>query len=381
MWCRRTFLKGTGIAFAGAWVATGAPPPGSREAVREGFTRAKVSEWMEAWERAILSGARRRYCDTETGEELGWLMSPFLSGYASAFAFTGEDRWMERLSDWSRAWLERGVVEPDGQVGWPKRGSGGSLEQGYRTDSLLGEAMAFRPLVSMAARIQRDAAWKKRWGMEAGRWVEAAERCFAKWEARGAWREVALGGVWVVPEFGLEDDGKQWTKGYERRMSTGFTHPANKQNHIARSLLALYRATGREVYRDRAAAWWRVMKSRIRRVDEGRRWVWNYWDPAGPWDYEASGKPRHWVGVHPNGGYYGIDVEGIVEAFEHGLVFERADLDSLVTTQLDFMWDGRVKGAKFSRLDGGPVDSGLKDSPGVLWTALAPYSAKLRELF
>ncbi|MCC6232713.1 MAG: hypothetical protein IT580_08710 [Verrucomicrobiales bacterium] len=233
----------------------------------------------------------------------------------------------------------------------------------------------------MAARIQRDEVWKKRWGMEAGRWVEAAERCFAKWEARGAWREVALGGVWVVPEFGLEDDGKQWTKGYERRKSTGFTHPANKQNHIARSLLALYRATGKEVYRDRAAAWWRVMKSRIRRVDEGRRWVWNYWDPAGPWDYEASGKPRHWVGVHPNGGYYGIDVEGIVEAFEHGLVFERADLDSLVTTQLDFMWDGRVRGAKFSRLDGGPVDSRWKDSPGVLWTALAPYSAKLRELF
>lgn len=35
---------------------------------------------------------------------------------------------------------------------------------------------------------------------------------------------------------------------------------------------------------------------------------------TGAWDYKPDGSPKHWVGVHPNGGYYGIDVEGIVTA-------------------------------------------------------------------
>jgi hypothetical protein len=47
---------------------------------------------------------------------------------------------------------------------------------------------------------------------------------------------------------------------------------------------------------------------------------WNYWEPAGPWDYRADGRTtKHWVGVHPNGGYYEDDTQGIVDAYEHGL--------------------------------------------------------------
>jgi acetyl esterase/lipase len=29
--------------------------------------------------------------------------------------------------------------------------------------------------------------------------------------------------------------------------------------------------------------------------------LWNYWEPAGPWDYKPDGRStKHWVGVHPN---------------------------------------------------------------------------------
>jgi hypothetical protein len=38
------------------------------------------------------------------------------------------------------------------------------------------------------------------------------------------------------------------------------------------------------------------------------------------------------VGVHPNGGYYDDDTQGIVDAYEHGLVFTKADIDHLITT-------------------------------------------------
>jgi hypothetical protein len=42
--------------------------------------------------------------------------------------------------------------------------------------------------------------------------------------------------------------------------------------------------------------------------------------------------PKHWVGVHPNGGYYDDDTQGIVDAYEHGLVFTKADIDHLIDT-------------------------------------------------
>jgi hypothetical protein len=38
------------------------------------------------------------------------------------------------------------------------------------------------------------------------------------------------------------------------------------------------------------------------------------------------------VGVHPNGGYYEDDTQGIVAAYEHGLVFTKADIDHLIDT-------------------------------------------------
>jgi len=87
------------------------------------------------------------------------------------------------------------------------------------------------------------------------------------------------------------------------------------------------------------------------------------------------------VGVHPNGGYYDIDVEGIVAAFEHELVFTKEDVDRLVATNRDFMWNKKIEGAKFQRIDGGEPDPRWKDSLGVLWEALLPYDETLRRIF
>jgi hypothetical protein len=145
--------------------------------------------------------------------------------------------------------------------------------------------------------------------------------------------------------------------------------------------MALYDVTGKPVYRERAEKWWRLMKSRMRLREDGKYYVWNYWDPAGPWDYKPDGSLKHWVGVHPNGGYYGIDVEGIVTAYEHGLVFTKEDLDRLIATNRDFMWNQQVEGAKFQRIDGGEPDERWKNSPGVLWVALTPYDESLRKVF
>ena len=316
------------------------------------------------------------------GEEIGWLVSPFLNGFYYGYLATHDDKWADLLVDWADAWIRRGVKEPDGCLGWPKAdGASTTAMPGLLTDNILGEAMGLRPVVLMAATILKTPSLKEKHGRKASGYIALAEKVFDKWDRRRCWREVKAGGLWVVPPFGIDRRTGQWTDGYQRRGTDGFSLPANKQNFVALWLLAMHEVTKKPVYRQRAEKWWRLMKSRMRLRGGGKYFVWNYWDPAGPWDYKPDGSPKHWVGVHPNGGYYAIDVEGIVTAQEHGLVFGKEDLQRLIATNRDFMWNQQVQGARFQRIDGGKPDPRWKDSPGVLWTALTPHDDLLRKVF
>lgn len=340
-----------------------------------------AANWLPRWEKYILAEARTRYCDREMGEELGWLVSPFLNGFYYGYLATRDAQWIERLVDWTDAVLQRAQKEPDGFIGWTKGDGGGNDSLEYSADSLLGEAMLWRPVVLASAEIIKTPALQLKWGGKARAYLEAAARIFQKWDSRGCWRTVKDGGLWVVPPFGVDRKSPgQWSAGYEHRQTGGFSNPDNKQNLIAGWLIALHEATRQPIYRDRAAAWWRTMRSRMTTRADGKFYVWNYWEPGGAWDY-ANGSPRHWVGVHPNGGYYQIDVAGIVTAYEHGLVFGRPEIDRLIATNRDYMWNQNLETPKFQRIDGGPADPRWSDHPGVLWTALAPYDATLRKLF
>ena len=55
-----------------------------------------------------LSDARNRYCDRETGEEIGWLISPFLNGFYYGYQATHESQWVDSLMDWAGAWIRAG---------------------------------------------------------------------------------------------------------------------------------------------------------------------------------------------------------------------------------------------------------------------------------
>lgn len=382
---RRNFLKSLsiGIASGAANVEFLLKP-----AVAAGETQgapliesATGKDWLARWEKSIIDDARNRYCDKEMGEELGWKVSPFLNGFYYGYLATRNSKWIEMLMDWTGACIRRGVKEPDGFIGWPKGNGGGGESSEFMADSLLGEAMMLRPVVLMCDVIRNSAELKKAYGARADEYIELAEKTFEKWESRDCWREVKGGGVWVVPDFGIDLKKGSWSAGYAARKTTGFTNPANKENHIARWMLAMHDVTKKPIYRDRARDWFRAMAARMKLREQGKYFVWNYWDPAGPWDYKPDGSPKHWVGVHPNGGYYDIDVEAMVCAFEHKIVFTRGQIDRLVATNRDFMWNQKIEGARFQRIDGGPPDARWKNSPGVLWEALVPYDETLKNIF
>jgi hypothetical protein len=56
-------------------------------------------------------------------------------------------------------------------------------------------------------------------------------------------------------------------------------------------------------------------------------------------------------------------------------------LDRLIATNRDFMWNQKLAGAMFKRIDGEATDPRWQNSPGVLWTALVPHDATLRKVF
>ena len=383
---RRPFFKGlfaqtilagpaASIFFQGSWSAAAA------DSAQPLIDPAQAKDWLARWEKNVLGDSRNRYCDKELGEELGWMVSPFLNGFYHGYLATRDAKWVGLLIDWMDSCLKRGVKEPDGFLGWPKGDGGGGGSNDYSADSLLGEAMMLRPVVLMADKIRKTPALDGRFGDKAKAYFKLAEETFQKWDSRDCWREAKEGGLWVVPAFGIDRRTGKWSAGYENRKTTGFSNPANKQNHIARWLIAMHDVTKKSVYRERAEKWFRLMKLRMKIRADGKYFVWNYWDPAGPWDLKPDDSPRHWVGVHPNGGYYAIDVEGIVTAFEHGLVFSKQDIDRLIATNRDFMWNQQVEDARFQRIDGGQTDLRWKKSPGVLWIALVLHDATLRKIF
>ena len=381
---RRSFLARTGVA---AWLSSIAPG-----LVRETFGAAPetgawiepalAADWLAKWRTEIMGEVKSRYCDREEGEELGWLVSHVTSGFYYGYLATRDSQWVGLLFDWTEAVITRAVKEPDGYIGWPKGNGGGGDSKEFKADSLLGEAMFLKPAVLMAKEVLANPDLNSKYGDRATHCLAVAKDIFKKWDSRDCWRAMGDGGLWVVPDWGvdLQSPGR-WSAGYESRKTGGFSNPANKQNEISMWLLAMFDATGDKIYHDRAEQWFRLLKKRMRTVDDGKRVVWNYWDPAGPWDYRPDGQPKHWVGVHPNGGYYWIDVSAITEAFEHGVVFTRRDIDMLIATNRDYMWNRVEHGAQFKRIDGGEVDLRWKNSPGVLWSSLTPYDAVLRRIF
>jgi hypothetical protein len=315
--------------------------------------------WLRLWRQNILLEARNRYCDSAMGEEIGWLISPVLDGFFQGYAATRDVSWIDLLSDWTEAWIRRGMTEPDGFVGWPKFGAAGNdidNLNSFFADSLLGEAMVLRPVVLAAARILREPALNRRYGDQAGSWLRLARATFEKWDRRGAWRKAGDGVIPVVLPFGIDQKTGRWTDGFRDKdnLHVGFSLQDNKSNLVSMWLMAMADATGEPRYRDRAEAWFRIMKTRLHPLADGSYRIWNYWEPAGPWDFGAFGTPKHWVGVHPHAEYYEIDVRAIVSAHEHGLVFTADDLGRLARTAL-------VSGRS--------------------WPALAPYDTSIRTRF
>ena len=122
------------------------------------MNRTKFEDWSSRWEKGMILEAPKRYCDTAMGEEIGWLLSPILEGYYYGYLATNDTRWIDLLINCADAWIARAIKEPDGYLGWPKFAAAGTDVDhlnDFFADSMLGEAMALRPIMLLSCEIIR----------------------------------------------------------------------------------------------------------------------------------------------------------------------------------------------------------------------------------
>ena len=102
-------LGAIGIGLLAAWIfpsgvsiAQGqTKDAATAEAVQAGgasMDAAVVKDWMQRWKQNIIADSQKnRYCDREMGEEIGWLIAPFLNGFYYGYMATGDREWVDRL--------------------------------------------------------------------------------------------------------------------------------------------------------------------------------------------------------------------------------------------------------------------------------------------
>jgi len=117
-----------------------------------------------------------------------------------------------------------------------------------------------------------------------------------------------------------------------------FSHPIQGDN-VARWMLALWDVTGKAEYKDRAEEVVHVPQGPDAAPGGWHLQDLNYWQPPGRGLQEGRLDQACPMG-HPKALYYEIDLDGIVDAYEHGLVFTKADIDRLIDTAKTSWCDG-----------------------------------------
>ena len=105
---------------------------------------------------------------------------------------------------------------------------------------------------------------------------------------------------------------------------------------------------------------------------------------------------RHGVWVHPwRSGYQAGEVEQIANAYHHGIVFDSVDIQRIINTNLNVMWNKGKENPKFISSNGLGADgdtsglynfqrtyghSNVTKNAGQLWTGLLNFDQTIRDL-
>ena len=198
-----------------------------------------------------------------------------------------------------------------------------------------------------------DARYRK----AADRYLRIIERqLIPKWERY--WRERQGGGAYVA-----QDD--------EAQRFPGVTLPHNQYLALGRTILALYRITGKLTYRRQALLTAAFFARNLRKT--GEAYEWNYWDPLGDWD-----EPGKRMQVREDTSHGAIDIGFVIDAYKSGVFFTREDMERFAGTFRDCMWNGSLEDPKV----GARVASKEGESLALAeWVRLSEFDPQVASVF
>ncbi len=210
----------------------------------------------------------------------------------------------------------------------------------------------------LEAQYGPDPSLEARYGTVARRYLAIMEtEVVPKWEPY--WRDLPGGaGVYVYPDNTSE-------------RAPGGSLPYNQAFAFGRMQIALYRITGKPLYRARVERMARWFKHGLRLI--ANHYEWNYWD------YVRAGDEymREFACFVEDTGHGHIDVGFVIDAYDAGIVFDREDMDRFARTITESMWNGSEE----KPLLGRRVNTSEGGSPHVLdWVQYGRFSPKVREI-
>ncbi len=264
------------------------------------------AQWESYMERILPEwSAHKDYYN----ESLGWQEAPMLRGLVAGYKYSGDQKWLRHMADQVDVLMDRIEVE-NGAPGWG--------------DSITGEALIMEPIFEFIHAVQTGPDMPEDLKAKAAGYLEALEPgMIVKWDERGAWQDTAMGCGTYCPRITL---------------------PHNKNAHSAVMLLAAASVTPsderRAEYLDKALKLARRWRKHLKLA--GDHYIWHYWDPAGPWDYDETGVKHHWVNLEHRG-YGASDTAFVARAYDHGLVFTREEVEMHCRTFLKEIWNGDME--------------------------------------
>ena len=316
-----------------------------------------------------------------TGESWCWHASYYMGRFTTGYRAFDDTTWLDRGVQYYDAMVDLMKTGPDGYKGW----IGPYIyDKSVWCDAHIGDAILFNHMLDFAVLVHDNPELHADYSDKAQGYVRLARKhLLEKWDSRGTWYEDGpFGGYVSWDHYGDPGDYKNWTKRPDVRKST-LSLPFNKQNSMAVAALRIWRVTGEKAMREKARSIFSFMRSRFQLLDD--HYVWCYWEPLGPHDIKKEADDtRHWMAVHPYRNYQAGEIGEIVEAYHSGIVFKKTDIQRIINTNLEVMFNGSMDNPKFrnsnAALPGYKAPKRAGKRAGTLWTALNDFSETVRKL-
>jgi hypothetical protein len=332
-------------------VALAAPASGAEWADR-------FSLWNQANEGRALGA--------NNSASLAWWESYVLQAYLRMYSATGDSLWLNRFCVHADTMLAVARDVPDSGTYWPGYRDGflgwgtDRYDPGHQyQEYMVHDGMACLPLARFSRMVLSDSLLRKRYGVEAGRYVDFIEanvvdKWCANWNAaRGTGEDLSSFGGWQNLPF---------------NQSLVFGELLLVLDRAGEIRGLLRRGLPQEISQTRTSGFYsevpdsmaRVLKSCLLYNVDRDAYIWRYQEPNSYWE-DIS---------HAN-----LDLSFALEAHADGVVFSDTDLTRFAGTLEEVMWNRSVAEPQFTRYVNG---SGVPDSTGNLeaWLLLGDFRAQ-----